>query len=420
MTQTPHVVVLGGGIIGVTSAYHLARSGCRVTLVERQDAAGMETSFANGGLVTPSMSAPWASPGLPRMLLKYLGREGSPFLVRPSALPGLMSWGLAFLAQCTETSWRRNMETTLRLCQYSREALGDLVDEVGIRYDANDNGTLHLFRDELSMQSTKRSSEIIGKLGVRYRVLDADGCAELEPALGPQIKQISGGIHYPGDEAGDAHKFTQELARFCAANGVDFRYGESVQRIEVDNGAVCAIVTDKERLQADTCLIALGNQSAALVKPLGVRLPIYPVKGYSLTFPVGGWNGAPAVPFVDDGRKMGIVRMGDRVRVAGTAEFTGYDKTLSAKRIENLRAFFFSLFPDYPHREDGEAWTGLRPTTPEGVPYLGQTPVQGLYLNTGHGHLGWTMSCGSAKVITDIITGKDPAIDLAGMLLQDR
>ena len=420
MSNTRHVVILGGGIVGVTSAYFLARSGCRVTLVEREAATGLETSFANGGLITPSMSDPWAAPGIPLMILKWLGREGAPFLVRPGAIPGLTSWGLKFFRECTPKAWQRNTENILRLCRYSHEQLNEVVSETGVEFDANKSGTLHLFRDKLSMDRTKRTAEVVSALGVASDVLDAEACAELEPALAPQVERIFGGVHYPGDQAGDAHLFTQRLAEVCAAKGVEFRYGEAVESIETAGGSVCAVVTDAGRIETDACLVALGNASAALVRPLGISLPIYPVKGYSVTFPVDGWNGAPVVPFVDDARKMGIVRMGNRVRVAGTAEFTGDDKTLNPKRIANLKEFFFSLFPDYPDRDAGEAWTGLRPTTPDGLPYLGSTPVQGLYLNTGHGHLGWTMSCGSARTVADIITGERPEIDLAGTTLEGR
>ncbi len=420
MAGTRRVVVLGGGVVGVTSAYYLARSGCRVSLIERRDGPGLETSFANGGLITPSMSDPWAAPGVPRRLLKWLGREDSPFLVRPGAVPSLLSWGLKFLGQCNAETWRRNTETILRLSRYSHRCLQALVGETGIEYDANRSGTLHLFRDRLSMDSTRRTADMIGALGVDFQVLDAAGCIELEPALTPQAGRISGGIHYPDDEAGDAHAFTQRLASLCASDGVEFRYEDTVREIELDGGTVSALITDRERLETDACLVALGNASAALVRRLGLKLPIYPVKGYSVTFPVDGWNAAPRVPFVDDGRKIGVVRIGERVRVAGTAEFTGYDTTLNPKRTANLERFFFESFPDYPHRGAGRAWTGLRPTTPDGIPYLGATPIPGLYLNTGQGHLGWTMSCGSAKAVSDVINGRSPEIDLSGMTLQDR
>ena len=415
-----HVVVLGGGVVGVASAWFLSRSGCRVTLIERHEGAGLETSFANGGLVTPSMSDPWASPEIPRLILKWIGREDSPFLVRIGAVPGLVSWGLRFLRQCNQEHWRRNTRNILRLSTYSHECLRELVRETGVDYESNPFGTLHLFRDSLSMEKTSRTAEMLEELGVRSQTLDPAGCAALEPALKDQIDRIAGGIHYPDDEAGDAHLFSRRLAEVCASNGVELRYGETVQRIEAEGGKFSAVRTSAGRVAADACLVALGNESAALLRPLGIRLPIYPVKGYSLTFPVGGWNDAPIVPFADDGHKAGIVRIGDRIRVAGTAEFAGRDRTLNPKRIANLRYFFLSLFPDYPDRSAGDAWTGLRPMTPDGIPYLGPTPVEGLFVNTGHGHLGWTMSCGSASIVADLIRGKSPGIDLSGMTLEDR
>ncbi len=420
MANQRSVVVLGAGVVGVTSAYFLARSGCQVTLIERNAEAGLETSFANGGLITPSMSDPWASPAIPRMILKSLGREDSPFLVRPGALPGLFTWGVRFLRQCTPNAWLRNTNTIFRLCQYSRAKLNELVGETGIEYDANLRGTLHLFRDEMSIASTRRVAETLGRIGLAYEILDVDACIELEPALAMQRDSISGGIHYPEDEAGDAHIFTQRLAEHCAAIGVAFRYGEAARTLDVRDNRFAAVVTDESRVEADACVVALGNGSASLLRPYGINLPIYPVKGYSVTFPVGSWNGAPMVPFADDARKIGIVRIGNRVRVAGTAEFTGHDETLNANRVDNLQRYFFESFPDYPDRSAGKAWTGLRPMTPDGIPYLGETPVRGLYLNAGHGHLGWTMSCGSAQAVANLVSGRQGDLDLSRMTLEDR
>ncbi len=414
------MVVLGGGVVGVASAWFLARRGCRVTLIERREGAGLETSFANGGLVTPSMSDPWASPEIPRLILKWIGREDAPFLVRIRALPGLLPWGLKFLRECNHESWHRNTRIILRLSTYSHECLRELVRETGVDYESNPFGTLHLFRDSLSMEKTSRTAEMLEELGVRSQTLDPAGCTVLEPALRAQIDRIAGGIHYPDDEGGDAHLFSQRLAEICASNGVELRYGETVERIETEGGKFSAVRTGAGRVEADACVVALGGESPRHVGPLGIRLPIYPVKGYSLTFPVGGWNDAPVVPFADDGHKAGIVRIGDRIRVAGTAEFAGRDRTLSPKRIANLRNFFLSLFPDYPDRSAGDAWTGLRPMTPDGIPYLGPTPVEGLFLNTGHGHLGWTMACGSASIVAALVCGREAGIDLAGMTLEER
>jgi D-amino-acid dehydrogenase len=414
------ILVLGGGITGVTSAYYLALRGFQVTLVEAQPEVGLETSFANGSLLTPSMSDPWAAPGLPWKILKWYGREDSPFLVRNRALPGLVFWGLSFLRNCTEATWRRNTATILRLASYSHQVTKKLTQDTGIAYDLCSVGTLRLFRDRLSMEGALRTAEVLGKLGVNYRRLDAQGCTDLEPALAPQIHQITGGIHFPDDESGDAYLFTQRLAEACAAEGVNFRYGENVRGIELRNGAVSGVLTDAGHLDAEHCLVALGNGSAPLLRKLGINLPIYPVKGYSVTLSTHGWNGAPIVPTVDDGQKMGVVRLGDRIRVAGTAEFTGYDTALNPERGANLIDNFLRLFPDFPNQESAQHWTGLRPMTPDGVPFLGPTPIRNLYVNTGHGHLGWTMACGSAKVVTAVIAGDRPVIDLSGMTLDRR
>ena len=415
-----NITVLGGGIIGVTTAYYLARGGNQVTLVEQNQHTGMETSFANGGLITPSMSDPWASPGLPAKLLQWIGRENSPFLIRPGALPGLFGWGLKFLGECRKEAWVRNSNTIFRLCSYSRQALKSLVDETGIDYDANLRGTLHLFHDQASMESTKRVADTLGAMGLAYTLLDAQGCIDLEPTLAPRKDALSGGIHYPDDEAGDAHRFTQELAALCEDEGVLFRYGERVRSLDIDGTSIVSVTTNNDVIETDTCVVALGNGSASVLRPLGIKLPIYPVKGYSVTFPVGTWNGAPQVPFADDARKIGIVRMGDRVRVAGTAEFTGFDNSPNPRRSAALTRYFHELFPGYPDPSAGTAWTGLRPMTPDGVPYLGRTKVRGLFLNTGHGHLGWTMSCGSAKVIADLVAAREVDIDLRAMTLEGR
>ena len=296
--------------------------------------------------------------------------------------------------------------------------LKQLLAETGIDCAVNRRGTLHLFRDALSMETTLRSAEVLGSLGVRSRVLQPADCVALEPALAPQAEHLSGGIHYPDDEAGDAHLFTRLLAERCAAEGAVFRFEEAVQSIEVKAGDVAAVITDKDRIDCGHCLVALGNASKALLKPLGIRLPVYPVKGYSLSFPAAGWNGAPLVPFVDDGRKIGVVRIGDQVRVAGTAEFAGDDARLNDRRVANLRDYFLSLFPDCPHPQAARAWTGLRPTTPDGLPYLGATALGGLFINAGHGHLGWTMSCGAASLVAELISGEGPSIDLEGMTLE--
>jgi len=420
MTGERHVAVLGGGVIGVATAWYLAQDGRRVTLIERREAAALETSFANAGLIAPGMSDPWAAPGTPLLSLKGLGREDAPFLVRVSAVPGLLSWGVKFLRQCNDGGWRSNTRTILRLCTFSHECLRLLASETGIDYESNPRGTLRLARDQRAMETSGRTADVLRVLGVRSHALDPAGVIELEPALRGQVGNIVGGIHYPDDEAGDAYLFSQRLAEVCASQGVDFRYGETVEAIEAGGGAFAGVRTNSGRVDADACVVALGNGSAAHLRPLGIRLPIYPVKGYSLTYPVGDWDGAPLVPLFDDGYHLGVVRIGDRLRVAGTAELAGYNTTLTQKRIQLLRTFFHTLFPDYPGQASDLGWCGLRPMTPDGSPYLGPTPIEGLYVNTGHGHLGWTMTCGSARIVADMVCGRDPGIDLSGMTLQGR
>ena len=414
-TSNRRVLILGGGIIGTTTAYALCKRGFEVTVVERQDGVGLETSFANGSLITPSMADPWAAPGLPLKLLKWVGREESPFLVRLGALPGMMSWGLRFLANCNPRDWRRNTEVILRIAQYSQSRLKALSADTGISYDQRSAGTLRLFRDDGSMADAKRSAEMVGELGVPFRVLDAAECAALDPALAPNIEKIAGGIHFPDDETGDAFKFTTALADLCREAGVMFRFGETVKSIDVDCGRIEGVTTSDGRLQADDYVIALGSASTAHLRQIGIKIPVYPVKGYSLTIDIAGWNNAPTVPMLDDGKKMGIVRLGGRLRLAGTAEFAGFDASLNAARGANLIDGVTELFPDCPNVDKGRHWAGLRPMTPDGIPILGRTPFDNLFLNVGHGHLGWTMAAGSADVIADLIAGEAAGVSLEGM-----
>lgn len=414
MVSKQHVLVLGAGIIGTTTAYYLARRGFEVTVIEREAGVGLVTSFANGGLLVPSMADPWAAPGLVRKLLGWVGRKDSPFLVRPAAVPGLISWGARFLINCRAAAWRRNTATILRLAEYSHRALDELTRETGLDYDLAARGTLRLFRDPLSMAEARRNAALVGELGVTYRVLDAAGCAELEPALAPRKDLISGGVHFPDDRSGDAHIFARGLAGLSQEMGVRFRFGVTVQSLETKDGAVASVTTDAGPFEADHYVLALGNGVAGLQRGLGWRLPIYPVKGYSVTFSTQGWNRAPRIPLLDDGRKIGIVPLGNRLRVAGTAEFTGHDLALNARRGAKLVDNLLELFPGLPDPEAGQHWTGLRPTTPDGIPVLGGTPLRNLSVNLGHGHLGWTLAAGSGRAVADLVAGGAPDIDLTG------
>ncbi len=413
-----HVVILGGGIIGITSAWYLAQRGYQVTIIEKEQSAGLATSFANGGLLTPSMADPWAAPGLPLKLLRWMGREKSPFLLRPTALPGMMNWGLSFLRNCTDAQWRKNTEIIFRLAAYSQQATDQLAEQTGIEFDHSTSGTLRLFRDSLSIDNAKRGARIVGDLGCRSQLLTAAECIDVEPALAPQAEQLTGGIYFPDDGSGDAYKFTTALSERCKEIGVQFRYGVNIEGISIASNQVQAVQTDKGPVQGDHYVLALASASTQLMRSLGVKLPVYPVKGYSATLSIKGWNSAPTVPLVDDARKLAITRLGDRLRLAGTAEFNGFDRQLNPQRGRMLLDNLLEIFPDCPGVESTQHWTGLRPMTPDGIPVIGNTPFQNLFINTGQGHLGFTMACGSAKVLTDIINDKQPDISTQGLGLR--
>lgn len=411
------VLVLGAGIIGTTTAYYLARHGFRVTVVDRRRDVGLETSFANGGLVTPSMTDPWAAPGVPLMLLKWLGREDAPFLFRARALPGVLGWGLRFLRNCTAARWRENARTILRLATYSRDALDELSDETGIDYDRGTVGTLKVFRDELSMASARRSADLLGAFGLEFRVLDADECAQVEPALRPVLDEIAGGIHYPGDRSGDAYEFTRSLAAICKELGAGFEFGRSVKALSAQEDRITGVTVDGEHWQADAYVLALGSYSPPLARQVGIKLPIYPVKGYSVTVSAAGWNGAPTVPVIDDGRKIAVARLGERLRVAGTVEFTGFDTSPNPRRGAALLQALMELYPEFTVPESVEHWCGLRPMTPDDRPIMGPTRYRNLFLSVGQGHLGWTFACGSGRLVADLIAGSRPEISLDGLTL---
>lgn len=410
-------VVLGAGVIGVTTAYFLARSGHDVVVIDRQPGAGLETSFANGALVTPGMSDPWAAPGIPGLILRHLGREDAPFLLRLRALPGMVGWGLLFLRNCEPARWRGNTETVLRLAVHSRDALDWVTAETGIAYDRCERGNLRVYSDAASLANAAKGAAMYRAFGQAADLLDAAGCVALEPALAPIKHQLAGGVHYTGDRSGDCLRFTQSLALEAARLGVRFDYGTTILGFETEGQSVSAVRTDKGRFRGERFVLACGSYSTTLARALGLRLPVRPVKGYSATLPVGGWNNAPVMPVVDYHRKIAVTRLGDRIRLAGTAEFAGYDRAPNPARAAVLLRAFAALFPEYPPNGEAEQWHGLRPMTPDGRPILGRTRYANLYLNTGHGPLGWTLACGSAQALVDLMSRRRPEVDLAGFAL---
>jgi D-amino-acid dehydrogenase len=394
------VAVLGAGLIGTMTAYYLTCIGHEVVVIDRQDDVGLEASFANGALLTPSTSDSWAAPGTPRKILKWLGREDAPMLLRPGALPGLMGWGLKFLANCRAARWRENTEAVLALALDSMEALHALL------------GVLKLFRDDMSMESARRAGELYAKLGIDARLLDSRQCVEIEPALAPIGEKISGGLFYPNDESGDAWTFVKAAAELCRARGAAFQLGTRVEGFATKQRSIAAVETDRGPVKADCFVLALGSDSSVVARRLGLALPIYPAKGYSITVEAAGWNKGPRIPIADDGRKMAVTPLGSRLRVAGTVEFAGYDTSLNAIRGQMLVDGLGAILPDYPRDAPVRHWAGLRPLTPDGRPLMGATRWGNLYVNSGHGPLGWTLACGAGRAMAELIDGQAPRIDL--------
>lgn len=411
------VVVLGAGVIGVTSAWYLRQAGHEVTVVERQPAPGMETSFANGGQISVSHAEPWANPAAPLQTLKWLGRKDAPLLFRPRADFNQWLWGARFLFECLPQRARDNARQILALALYSVAELKTLRRETGIAYDELARGILSFYTDQREFERAAAVADSMRAWGCAREIKTAAECAAIEPVLGPAQSRLAGGIFAPGDESGDAHVFTQKLAALCAERGVMFRYSHAVRRLREAGGNIAGVEiagpqAGVETLSADRYIIALGSFSAPLLRGIGIAVPVYPVKGYSVTLPVGPQHEAPTVSLTDEGRKLVFSRLGNRLRVAGTAELAGYDTDIDRVRCEAILRRVFELFPNAGERDRTEFWAGLRPATPGNVPLIGGTRYPNLFLNTGHGTLGWTLACGSGRAIADIVNGNLPQVGI--------
>jgi D-amino-acid dehydrogenase len=409
------VLVLGGGVIGCTAAYELACDGHEVTLIERQKGPALETSYANAGEVSPGYSAPWAGPGVPFKAVKWLLMYHRPLVLRPHLDWPMIGWVLAMLRNCTAARYELNKGRMVRLAEYSRDCMVALRSATGISYDERMQGTLQLFRTQAQLDGTGKDTEILDRYKVPYQLLDRDGCIRHEPALARVRDKFVGGLRLPGDETGDCFKFTNRIADLARNLGAKLRFGESIQALLTDGKRVTGVVTDKGRVQADAYLVALGSHSPRMIAPLGIDIPVYPVKGYSITVPITDAAGAPESTVMDETHKIAITRLGDRIRVGGTAELAGYTLRLHEQRRNTLLHVVGDLFPDGSDLGRSEFWCGLRPMTPDGTPVVGGTEMPNLYLATGHGTLGWTMAAGTARVIADLIGGKEPAIDINGL-----
>ena len=405
------VVILGAGVVGVATAWHCMRAGHEVTVVDRQPGAGLETSFANAGQLSYGYSAPWAGPGVPRKALSWLAMKHRPLVLWPRPDPAMIGWLWRMLGNCTEDAYARNRARMLRLSDYSKLALASLRQATGIVYDGRSRGTLQVFRKAEQLDAAARDSAFLAQAGLEHAILDADGCIAAEPALALVRERIAGGMAMPGDETGDAHLFTQRLAALCAEAGVVFRYSTAVTGIMTEAGRATGIATETGPVAADAVVVAAGSFSTALLKPLGVSIPVYPVKGYSLTVPIEDADGAPVSTVMDETYKVGITRLGDRIRIGGTAELAGFSTRLRAPRRATLEAALSTLFPRGGDPAKGSFWTGLRPMTPDGTPIVGPTRVAGLFVNTGHGTLGWTMAAGSGRLMADMVSGAEPEIE---------
>ena len=412
------VLVLGAGVVGVTAAWYLAQDGHEVTVVDRHEGAALETSFANGGQISASYAEPWANPDAPAKILKWLGREDAPLLFRLRLDPRQWRWGLQFLVECLPARTRRNTIQCLNLALYSRDCLQALRRETGIQYDQLERGILTFYTDAQEFAQGVRAAALMREFGCDRDVKTVDECVAIEPALAACRERLAGGIFTVSDESGDAQRFTHELARMAAARGVAFRWNVTVESLVPEGDAIGAVrcVNGEHRWQvltADAYVMALGSYSPLLLAPLAVPCLIYPAKGYSATIAIDEHRGAPTVSLTDLAWKIVFTRLGDRLRVAGTAELSGNGRDLNLVRCEALVRRTFDLFPDAGDRETPQFWTGLRPATPSNVPLVGGTRYRNLFLDTGHGTLGWTMACGSGRALADLVAGRRPGVDFA-------
>lgn len=405
------VAVLGSGVIGVTSAWYLAEAGHDVVVIDRQPGPALETSFANAGEISPGYASPWAAPGIPQKAIRWLMMRHAPLILQPAIDREMLGWLFAMLRNCTGARYAINKARMVRLAEYSRDRLIALRADTGIAYDERMQGTLQLFRTQKQFDGTAKDIAVLRAGGVPFELLDPEGCIAVEPGLAAARKKIVGGLRLPGDETGDCFKFTGALAAMAAERGALFRYGEAIRSLAIDGARIVGVETDRGRITADRYVVALGSHSAAMLRPIGLKLPVYPVKGYSITVPIVDVARAPESTLMDESYKIAITRLGERIRVGGMAEISGYNNALPGRRRATLVHSLTDLFAGAGDIDDASYWSGLRPMTPDGTPVIGATPYDNLFLNTGHGTLGWTMACGSGRLIADLVSGRAPDIE---------
>jgi D-amino-acid dehydrogenase len=411
------IIVLGGGVVGISTAWYLAESGCKVTVIERQPGVALETSFGNAGQISPGYSSPWAAPGVPRKALKWLFQRHAPLAIRPDGSLFQLHWQRKMLANCNARAYGINKGRMMRLAEYSRDKMRQLRESTGLQYEGRQGGTLQLLRSQAQLDAMEKDIAVLNDCGVPFNVLDRDGCAEVEPALGAVRHKLAGGLQLPNDETGDCHLFTTRLAELARSRGVRFLLGQDIDAITCEGARITGIHSGNAFLSADRYVVALGSYSRALLGGLHIDIPVYPVKGYSLTVPIANSAAAPRSTVLDETYKVAITRFDQRIRVGGMAELSGYNLALNPRRRETLEMVLGDLFPKGGDIGAARFWAGLRPMTPDGTPIIGATRYSNLFLNTGHGTLGWTMAAGSGKLLADLICGVQPEIVADGLSL---
>lgn len=411
------VTVLGAGVVGVTSAWYLREAGHEVTVIEREMGPALQTSYANAGQVSWGYATPWAAPGVLGKVVRWQFDHNAPLLLHWRIDPAMWRFMLSMLANAAPARYEVNKARLLRLGRYSHESLVTLREATGLSYEEGQNGTLEIFRSEAQMAKLDDELQLLADNDIPARRLSVDECVAIEPGLEHSRDLLAGGLHFPGDEIGNCRFFTEGLADLATQRGVDFRFGVSVTRVRAEGGRVTALDTDQGPVTADAYVIAAGSYTPALLAPLGIDLPVYPVKGYSLTAPIVDADAAPRSTLMDEGRKVAITRLGDKLRVAGIAELDGFDLSVQEKHYGVIERAVRDWFPTAADYARAEWWSGLRPMTPDGPPVIGATPYANLYLNNGHGTLGWTLSCGSSRLLADVVSGREPDIDMDGLTL---
>ena len=409
------VVVLGNGVIGTCSAWYLARAGFEVTVIDRLDEPALGTSFANAGQISPGYASPWAAPGVPLKALKWLFSRHAPLAIYPGLDPQQYLWLAQLLRNCTAARYAVNKARMVRLSEYSRDCLDELRAETGITYEGRQLGTTQLFRTQSQLDGAAKDIAVLEQYGVPYELLDRAGIARVEPALAAVSGQLAGALRLPNDQTGDCHMFTRKLAAMAQAQGVEFRFGQTIDSLERSGDRITGARINGKLETADRYVVALGSYSPALLAPLGIRAPVYPLKGYSLTLPISNPAMAPMSTVLDETYKVAITRFDDRIRVGGMAEVAGFDLSLSPRRRATLEKVVNDLYPHAGDTSEASFWAGLRPATPDGTPIVGGTRFSNLFLNTGHGTLGWTMSCGSGRYLADVMANKLPQISGEGL-----